>query len=79
MNNPDLLARRLSEIRQRLYGDEGVENLARALGIRVQTWLNYERGVTMPAHVLLDFLQLTGADPQWLLTEDDQQLAFGIN
>jgi hypothetical protein len=33
----------------------------------------------MPAQVLLECLEITGADPQWLLIEDDRQLAFGIN
>ena len=39
-----------------------------ALGLPARTWLNYEGGVTMPATVLLSFLDLTGADPHWLLT-----------
>ena len=41
---------------------------ATALGLPEATWLNYERGVTMPAVILLEFLELTGASPHWLLT-----------
>jgi hypothetical protein len=33
-----------------------------------RTWLNYERGVTIPGEVLLRFIDLTSAEPRWLLT-----------
>jgi hypothetical protein len=66
---------RLQEIRKDLYGEGGVAVLAAALDLPEQTWLNYERGVTMPADTLLEFLDLTGADPHWLLTGDGERTA----
>jgi hypothetical protein len=33
-----------------------------------RTWYNYETGVTVPAEVLLGFIDQTGANPTWLLT-----------
>jgi hypothetical protein len=62
------LARRVREIREDLYGENGVEAVARALNLPPRTWLNYEQGITMPAVVMLQFLDLTAADPHWLLT-----------
>jgi hypothetical protein len=62
-----ILAQRVREIRMEKYGVAGGPLLARALGLPVQTWLNYEGGVTLPAETLLRFIAVTGADPQWLL------------
>ena len=66
---------RMREIREKLYGEYGSEFLARGLSLPVGTWMNYERGVTMPANVLLEFLELTGADPRWLLTGEGEHLS----
>jgi hypothetical protein len=59
---------RIVEIRRDHFGDEGIPALAEALQLPHLTWSNYEKGVVMPAHVLLYFLELTSADPHWLLT-----------
>jgi hypothetical protein len=64
----DLLAIRVREIRRERYGDGGIPILARLLGLPVQTWVNFEAGVGMPAPVILRFIEVTGADPRWLLT-----------
>jgi hypothetical protein len=69
------IAVRVREIRQDLYGEDGLENLAAALDVPAQTWRNYERGVTMPAETLLEFMVLTGADPNWLLTGDGERIS----
>lgn len=61
------LSERLREIRSELYGDRGGSEMARQLGIPVRTWYNYEGGVTVPAEVLLRFIELTGVEPTWLL------------
>jgi len=74
MNRKTSLARRLREIRNYLYRENGVDGLARALRIPAQTWLNYERGIIMPAEVLLDFLEVTGVDPDWLRTGKGERL-----
>ncbi len=62
------LAKRIREVRTDLYGENGLEDLARALGIPAQTWLNYECGVTMPAVLMLKFIEVTGTNPHWLHT-----------
>lgn len=41
--------------------------MARKLGIPIRTWYNYESGVTVPAEVLLKFMELTAVEPLWLL------------
>ncbi len=61
------LSERLRQIRIELYGDRGGSEMARRLGLPVRTWYNYESGVTVPAEVLLRFMELTSAEPLWLL------------
>lgn len=61
------LAERLSSLRAELYGDRGGPELARQLGLPVRTWYNYESGVTVPAEVILKIIELTSAEPMWLL------------
>jgi len=46
--------------------------LAEYLNIPLATWLNYEQGVAMPADIMLEFLEVTGANPRWLLSGDGQ-------
>src|SRR5258708_33483114 len=41
--------------------------LARRLGIPKRTWCNYESGATVPAEILLQFLEVTSVEPNWLL------------
>ncbi len=62
------LSRRLREIRQELFGEHGGPELARRLSLPARTWYNYETGVTVPAEVLLGFIDQTGANPLWLLS-----------
>jgi len=64
------LSRRLREIRQELFGEHGGPELARRLGLPARTWYNYETGVTVPAEVLLSFIEHTGANPAYLLSGD---------
>jgi hypothetical protein len=58
----------LREVRQELFGEHGGPELARRLNLPARTWYNYETGVTVPAEVLLAFIDQTGASPVWLLT-----------
>ncbi len=67
-NKTAAIAARVEEIRMKLFGANGIDALAMEVGVPADTWRNYERGVTMPAHVLLKFLAVTGANPDWLLT-----------
>ena len=62
------LLRRLREIRQELFGDHGGPELARRLNLPARTWYNYETGVTVPAEVLLGFIEQTGANPMYLIS-----------
>ncbi|WP_337177200.1 hypothetical protein [Paludisphaera sp.] len=64
------MAGRLREVRMELYGEHGGPMLANELGITFGAWVGYETGATMPASVMLLFLQRTGANPRWLLTGD---------
>lgn len=64
------LAERLRTIRVELYGDRGGPELARQLEIPNRTWYNYEIGVTVPAEILLRFLEVTSVEPHWLLHGD---------
>jgi len=59
---------RIVEVRRDLFGDDGIPAIADALHLPHRTWSNYEKGVVMPAVVLLFFLDLTSVDPHWLLT-----------
>jgi phage repressor protein C with HTH and peptisase S24 domain len=61
------LAERLRQVRVDLYGERGGSEMARRLGLPVRTWYNYEAGVTVPAEVLLRFVELTSVEPMWLL------------
>jgi hypothetical protein len=69
------LARRVREIREDLYGPDGARSLAEVLGLPPGTWGNYERGVCIPAQVILGFIEVTGADPHWLLTGRGERYA----
>jgi len=69
MRKNELLARRVREIRLEHYGEDGLEDLARALKIPARTWLNYEQGVWIPATVLLAFLDVTRADARRLFDD----------
>src|SRR3954449_1302441 len=61
------LAERLRSVRIELYGERGGPELARQLEIPNRTWYNYEIGVTVPAEILLRFLEVTTVEPYWLL------------
>src|SRR5947209_6191745 len=61
------LAERLRLLRSELYGERGGPEMARRLGLPIRTWYNYESGVTVPAEVVLKFVEMTGVDPVWLL------------
>src|ERR1700761_2349053 len=71
------LSRRLKDIRQELFGEHGGPELARRLGLPARTWYNYETGVTVPAEVLLEFIEQTGANPVWLLSGDGSRYRRG--
>jgi hypothetical protein len=69
------IGERVRTVRLERFGDD-VEVLAEAMELPPRTWLNYERGVTMPAEIMLRFLVMTGTDPEWLLTGKGRK--FGV-
>ncbi|WP_406699992.1 S24 family peptidase [Singulisphaera sp. Ch08] len=73
------LSRRLREVRQELFGEHGGPELARRLGLPARTWYNYETGVTVPAEVLLGFIEQTGTNPTWLLAGEGPKYQRGLN
>jgi hypothetical protein len=60
------LSQRVREVREDLYGPHGAQFLADALDLPLRTWVNYERGVTIPAGVILRLIVATGVGPRWL-------------
>jgi hypothetical protein len=64
----EALAQRVDEVTREQYGENGGPLLASRLGIPYRTFLNYSSGVTIPAEILLKFIELTHANPSWLLT-----------
>lgn len=69
MQSPSaLLALRLCQVRLESFGEHGAPLVAEALRLPCRAWLNYEAGVTIPGLTLLRFIELTGAEPRWLLT-----------
>ena len=73
------LASRVREVRENLYGANGGPLLAEALRLPYRTWTNYESGCTIPAQVILRFIEITRADPHWLLTgEGEKYLARSL-
>jgi len=67
------IAERVRQIRIERYGENGGPVLAKAMGIPFQAWASYEAGTTMPSEVLLRFIQVTNSNPNWFLTNMDDQ------
>jgi hypothetical protein len=67
------LSDRVRQVRRDLYGAHGGPLLAEALHLPFRTWANYESGCTIPAQVILRFIEVTGADPHWLLTGEGRR------
>jgi hypothetical protein len=67
------LSRRIREVRMELYGEHGGPMLAEALDMPFRTWMSYEMGASMPAQSILRFIEVTRANPHWLLTGEGQK------
>lgn len=78
VNLKAVISSRLKEVREELFGDHGGPELARRLSIPARTWYNYETGVTVPAEVLLGFIDQTGANPLWLLSGEGPKYRRGL-
>ncbi|MDB5351320.1 MAG: hypothetical protein JWN86_2567 [Planctomycetota bacterium] len=62
------LAARIRQVREELYGAHGGPLLAETLRIPFRSWHEYESGGTIPALIILRFIEVTEAHPHWLLT-----------
>ncbi len=67
------LAERVREIRVEWFGETGGKLMADTLGLPERTWANYESGVTIPALVILRFVEVTGVNPRWLRTGEGER------
>jgi len=70
--NSDHLARRVREIRLEMF-DDGVATLSQAMDIPARTWEHFENGVTIPAWIILQFIEITGVEPHWLMTGEGER------
>lgn len=62
------LGQRLRAVRVEVFGPDGIDVLAGRLGISAQTWRNIEEiGGLITAAQLFAVVELTGANPAWLL------------
>ncbi len=66
------LASRVRTVREELFGEHGGPMLAQEIGVPFRTWMNYEDGCTIPAQAILRFIEITNADPHWLLTGEGE-------
>jgi hypothetical protein len=71
----NLISARMREVRMELFGVHGGPMLAQQMGLPARTWADYENGVTVPAEVMLVFLEITGCAPRWLLSGDGPRFA----
>jgi len=62
------LAQRIRELRRRHFGPRGKARFAERLGLTLDQYEAFERGVIPPADVLVRICETTGEDLQWLLT-----------
>lgn len=74
MTRPSVpLSTRIRTIRKETHGEDGIPQLAAALGIPARTWENFEAGVNVPARTLLEFIEISGVHPHWLLTGEGER------
>jgi hypothetical protein len=69
----DRLAHRVRQIRIERFGELGVPVIADLLHLFSLTWINYESGCTIPAQVILHFVEVTDAHPHWLRTGEGER------
>lgn len=71
------LAYRVRIVREELFGELGGPLLAQEIGVPFRIWMNYEEGSTIPAQAILRFMEVTNADPHWLLTGEGEKYRIG--
>ena len=68
MEHSTVLASRVREIRLEKFGEHGAVNLSGQCTSPPRTWEHFENGVMIPASILLQFIEITGVEPHWLMT-----------
>jgi hypothetical protein len=66
------LAKRIREVRLKLYGEHGGPLLARKLRVPYRELHDYEAGGTVPADAILRLIEQTRVNPHWLLTGEGE-------
>jgi phage repressor protein C with HTH and peptisase S24 domain/transcriptional regulator with XRE-family HTH domain len=62
------LSERLKRLRESVFGPRGRAAFARAIDVSPSTYHYYEKGRQPPADLIRRAAEVTGADPDWLLT-----------
>ena len=72
-------AERLGAIREDAFGENGRSAFARALGIPLTSYLNFENGRVPPMDIVVKMMGLTRVNPRWLVHgEGPQHLPEGV-
>jgi len=66
-------AERLGQIRKAAYGKHGRSAFARALGIPLTSYLNFENGRVPPMNIIVKMMELTRVNPRWLVHGEGAQ------
>jgi len=69
---------RIRLLRRQYAGERGKSKFARALGISASTYSYYENDRVPPIEILLKICDVTGADLQWLLTGQSNEIKFAF-
>jgi hypothetical protein len=72
------LSERMRTVRVELYGENGEFALARLLGMPEARLRRMESNGRIPAHVILAFIEITKANPHWLLSGDGEKYAPSV-
>ena len=64
-------------MRRDLYGEHGIDVLAKELRLPAHAWVEYERGEPIPGRIFLRFVDATGANPHWLFLGQGERYVKG--
>jgi hypothetical protein len=67
------LSQRVRAIRRDLFGDDGGALLANLLRIPTRRVAQMEIRGPIPGHIILAFIEVTGANPSWLLSGEGER------
>ena len=67
------LAERIRSVRMDLFGEHGGPVLARLLRVPSRRLARIESGGPIPARIILQLIEVTGANPHWLLSGEGEK------